>query len=175
MLWVLESKVALPGCPCCLRFCNFDCMVGGIPSSFNDLPDAALLRSPSFLWLPFSTGLSHWKTGRWWRSVEGEDCRRCCCWWWWFGCSHWFVSLLCLSLPLATPPLFHSLSSLHFTLHTHACTHTGQDLGKLHKAETLRAGEVNLFPLHNSYSSSQDISLTKNKLLKVYNWCVTRR
>lgn len=65
-----------------------------------------------------SIGLSQGKAERWWRS--GGGC--CCCWWWWFGCSHWFVSLLCLSL---SPLHLNPARSLHFTSHyTHMHAHT---------------------------------------------------
>lgn len=82
----------------------------------NDLPDAALWRRLSFLWLCLYPPLS--EKGREVMEVGGGCC---CCWWWWFGCSHWFVSLLCLSLALHLFPALSLFTSLQFTSHN---THT---------------------------------------------------
>lgn len=113
----------------------------------NDLPDAALWRRRSFLWLCLYPPLSQGKAGRWWRSGEaaaaagdgglGAHIDLC----------HFSVSL---SLALHLFPAL-SLSSLHFTSLHITRTHTHQGLGKLHKAEAPRGGDVNLFPLQNRH------------------------
>lgn len=118
-LCALESRVTLAARSRCLRFYNL-CVVGGISISVTTY---RMLRCWRECLSCDSISQSLPTEGRGVMEVGGGCC---CCWWWWFGCSHWFVSLLCLFL--TTPPrsrsLFTSLHITHTCMHTHTHRHT---------------------------------------------------